>query len=160
MICGRPDEALQFIQAGLASRVGCVSVRGAEMLTICTDDLEAEICGTASDLRGIRIAILRLISSAGSSASLPAAAIDPSPYTRVLPELIIQRSDGPTRVTTTETGLLIAGSDDSLARFSAWFDLPPETQPGDHSHFEPLPGDLYHSSESIPLVVAVSHAGI
>lgn len=129
------------------------------MLAICTDDHEAEISGSASDLRSVRTAIIGLLSSSEASASLPAAACDPTPYTRSLSELVIRRTDGPTLVTTTEAGLVVTGSDDSLARFSSWFNLPPAPRPGHHAHFEPLPGDPYHSSESIPLLVAVSHAG-
>ena len=129
------------------------------MLAICTDGQEAEISGNASDLRSVRITIIDLLSSAEASASIPAVAIDPSPYTRSLSELIVRRSDGPTLVTATETGLLVTGADDSLARFSSWFNLAPDAQPGDHSHFDPLPDDPYHSSDSIPLAVAISHAG-
>ena len=129
------------------------------MLAICTDEQEAEISGTANDLRSVRVAIIGLLSSAELFASLPVMARDPSPYTRSLSELIIQRSEGPTLVTATQVGLVVAGSDDSLARFSSWFNLPPEAQVGFHSHFEPLAGDPYHSADSLPLVVAISHAG-
>jgi hypothetical protein len=129
------------------------------MLAICTDEQEAEIRGTADDLRSVRLAIIALLSSAEPSVSLPAVARDPSPYTRSLSELIIRRSEGPTLVTATQAGLVVAGSDDSLARFSSWFNLPTQAQTGYHTHFEPLAGDPYHSPESIPLVVAISHAG-
>lgn len=129
------------------------------MLAICTDDNEAEVSGTANDLRGVRVAIISLLSSSELSASLPAVARDPGPYARSLAELIIRRSEGPTLVTATQTALVVAGSDDSLARFSSWFNLPSDVQQGYHSHFEPLAGDPYHSPESIPLVVAIGHAG-
>jgi hypothetical protein len=129
------------------------------MLAICTDDQEAEISGTAHDLRKIRIAIVGLLSSADTSVSFAAAPRDPSPYSRALSELIIQHTSGPTLVTVTQTAVVVAGSDDSLARFSSWFNFPPEALASHHSHFEPMPGDAYHSAESIPLVVAISYVG-
>jgi len=129
---------------------------GASMLAICTDDQEAEISGNADDLRKIRITIITLLSSAEHAVSCPVALCDPAPYLRSLPELLIRRGEGPTLITATRTGLEIVGSDDSLARFASWFNLSADAQPGHHSHFEPLPGDPYHSPDSIPLVVAIS----
>ena len=129
------------------------------MLAICTDGQEAEISGTADELRGVRVAIVKFLSTNKSSATLPAALTDPSPYTTTLSEFLIQRSSGLTLVKATQTCLVITGSDDSLARFSTWFNMPQDAPPGHHSHFEPLPGDPYHSSESIALVVAISNAG-
>jgi len=129
------------------------------MLAICTDGDEIEISGTADDLRSVRVAIVGLLSSTDSSVSFAAALLDPTPYATALPKLTIQRTSGLTLVTITELGVVVAGSDDSLARFSSWFNLPSDAQPGHHSHFEPLPDDSYHSSESVPLVVAISNVG-
>jgi hypothetical protein len=129
------------------------------MLAVCTDDQEVEISGTANDLRAVHLAIIRLLSSDEISMSIPVAAVDPSPYTRSLPGLLFQRAVGPTLASVKDSGLVVAGSDDSLARFATWFNLPSDAQPGYHSHFEPLTGDQYHSSDSIPLVVALSQAG-
>ena|SRR5688572_4699436 len=129
------------------------------MLAVCTDDQEAEISGTADELRNIRVAIVGLLSSSELSASIPAAPRDPTPYSRALYELTIQRASGPTLVTTTQASLIVSGSDDSLARFSTWFNFPADAQPGHHAHFEPMSGDPYHSPESIPLAVTIRHAG-
>ncbi len=129
------------------------------MLAICTDDQEVEISGSADELRNVRVAIVGLLSSPDFSASLPAAHLDPSPYSRALPELTIQRASGPTLVTTTQSSLVVSSSDDSLARFSTWFNFPADARPGHHAHFEPMPGDPYHSPESIPLAITIRHAG-
>jgi len=125
------------------------------MLAIRTDDKEAEISGTADDLRKIRVGVVSLLSSTENSASFKTAPSDPAPYPRALSELIVQRALGLTLVTVTQTALVVVGSDDSLARFSSWFNLPAEAQAGNHMHFEPMPDDAYHSSESVPLVIAI-----
>ena len=128
------------------------------MLAICTDEREIEISGTADELRDVRLAIVSLLSSSELSLALPAASLDPSPFSRALVELIFQRTSGQTLVTTAQSSVVVSGSDDSLARFSTWFNILPDAQPGDHAHFEPMPGDPYHSPDCIPLIVSIRHA--
>jgi len=88
------------------------------MLAICGDDQEIEISGTHDDFRKVRIAILGLLSSSELSATFPSATLDPFPYPRVLSDLIIRRTVGPTLVAATASSLLVSGADDSLALFS------------------------------------------
>jgi hypothetical protein len=129
------------------------------MLTICTNDQEAEIRGTADDLYKVRMAIISLLSTNETSASVIATPCDPTPYLRTLSEFIIQRASGPTLISVAQTAILVTGCDDSLDRFSSWFNIPPDARIGYHSHFEPLPEDAFHSSESIPLIIALNDTG-
>jgi hypothetical protein len=129
------------------------------MIAICTDGAEVEISGTVNEFRAIRTALISLLSSSGLSVSFPAAPLDASPYPLALSELIINRRSGPTLAAITKSSIVVGGSDDSLARFSSWFNFSNGAQPGHHEHFEPVPGDPYHSSESVPIIITISQAG-
>ena len=129
------------------------------MIVIRADDLEAEIAGTVEELREVSFTISALVGSSDRSAILLAAAGDSDPYPRALTEMAIERSTGPTLVSTTDSRLTVSGSDSSLSKFASWFEFPPGVPAGYHSHFEPLPGDPDHSSDSVPVIVSVRHAG-
>ena len=126
------------------------------MIGIRADGDDIEISGTAAELREISTIIEALISSDELSATVLGRTIDPAPYARSVGSLKIQRTAGRTRVSETDSQVLVTGSDDSLARFASWFEFPPHSKSGNHSHFEPLADDPYHSPDSNSLVVSVS----
>lgn len=122
------------------------------MIQIRAADGEADLEGTPEDLQHIRAAILRLVSSSGSSVSFQACAMsDPTPYRRMLPGLHIVRTTGPMRVAISHDRMLVlSGSDESLDRFASWFDFAAVT----HKHHEYFPGNAYIAADSVRLVIS------
>jgi hypothetical protein len=126
------------------------------MIAICQSGDEVELSGSTGDLQRIRAEIITLLSSENQDTSIRAAASDPAPYERCLSELTVRRADGKTLALVVGDALVVQGQDDSLARFSTWFNAPSTASPKWHSHFEPLPEDPWHSSDSVALVIAVA----
>jgi hypothetical protein len=128
------------------------------MIAICADDTGVEISGTVDDLNDVHLAIMDLLHTGSSSVQILAASSDPSPYPRALSRLEVRRTEGRTVLSVVDGDLIASGSDDSLGRFASWFQFRQGACPGQHSHFEPAPDDLFHASESVPLVVSVRHS--
>jgi hypothetical protein len=127
---------------------------------ICTDLEEAEVTGTSETLHAVRVGIIRFISSNEQHIVFSAVNCDPAPYQKSLSSLKVIRGSGPTCVSVESDNLVISGSDESLARFSTWFEFPSNTSGGTHAHYEYFPGDPYISPDSLTLVIGISHAGI
>ena len=129
------------------------------MIAISADDDEILITGSIDSLLEICLAIRAQIASSESSIQFSATAHDPAPYARALSEFFIERTSGPALVTATHSRITVSGSDRSLTYFSSWFEFPESAGTGYHQHFDPLPGDLDQSADSIPLIVSVKQAG-
>ena len=129
------------------------------MLEIRANHYEAEISGTADELRAVEAAIRRFVSGNARSMTMPAASLDPSPYTRSLSAFVLERNANPTLVFVRGDSVVVAGSEQSLGKFASWFSLEPEPRAGQHAHFEPQPGDAFHSSDSMAVVVMVRDPG-
>jgi hypothetical protein len=127
------------------------------MIAIIADEASVGINGSVADLESVRLKIAELVQSGDSSVMMDAAMIDPNPYPRTLRALEIRRGEGRTTITIAGDRVTVTGSDESLDRFSSWFHFPADAQQGRHAHFEPAPGDPFHSSESIPLIISLRH---
>jgi hypothetical protein len=130
------------------------------MIAICTDPTGTQIFGTAGELRQVQQGILRLAESDSSIVSYDATSTNRASSTPTAGQLLIRRASGRTLVSLDGTNVVVQGSSDSLAKFASWFEFPASAESGDHSHFEPMPGDHFHSPESVPLVISVSDAGV
>ena len=128
------------------------------MITIRATAEEADVAGSPEELRQIHASIQRFVGSPDRSLTIPAdPAADPNPYAWSLGELRIVRDGDRARVSIHDRNVLvISGADENLIKFASWFDFAPDSKPGSHNHFEPLPGNKYVAIDSLPLVVSVS----
>ena len=124
------------------------------MLVIRQSNDEVELSASASELQAIRKQITVLLSSAEQSTHFPATHVNPAPYRQCLAGFNVRRTSGKTIVSVSGGYLVAEGCDDSLSRFSSWFNASPRGGVGSHVHFEPSVGDQWHSSESVALVVS------
>jgi hypothetical protein len=129
------------------------------MITICVSEGEADISGTASELREIALTLKALVGSGEHFATVPAQICDPSPYEKSLPALAFARHPGPVSISAGTSGLKVSGPDRFLEGFASWFEFPDNSPNGQHNHFDPMPDDPDHSADCLSLVVSVRHAG-
>ena len=127
------------------------------MIRIRSSSTEIEIAGTPVELRVIATALAgmtdgeRLVFSANTSGS-------PMPYNEYVASFEIVMSTGGVRVGREGNGLRASGGLEALRTFASFFTFDDDTKPGIHTHHEWLGDDKYVSTDSLPLVVAVSSA--
>ena len=108
------------------------------------------------DLRGSTRVLMKIASAvralkAGGEYRYPAdASADPAPYERCLGDLRVVATNGPVRVSTNGSTLVVEGHQEHLDRFASFLAL---ERAGDHSHYEHYEGNPYIASDSCPLVV-------
>lgn len=108
------------------------------------DDLV--LVGTERELAALR----ETIETAGPlDIRIPARPVDPEAYSQALDQLVVEATQGPTRVEVDGNVIRISGSLQNLKRFSAFL----QPVAGFHSHFEWHADNPFVAEDSIPLVI-------
>ena len=118
---------------------------------------DLDIAGTVSEFASLRSNILELLSSNSLRLAVDAdLKFDPAPYQFAIPCLVIEKSDGPTKVSVIEKSMVVvAGSPDNLERFASFFWFDPNVPAGAHAHYEYYDGNESIDPRSVPLVISI-----
>jgi hypothetical protein len=116
---------------------------------------EIDLEGTPEDLQYVRQSILHLLQTDEAQAVIPAAIdFDSAPYSGRLSSLVIQNSEGSTRVSVVVDCLEVQGNSKHLESFADWFNFE-ANQSHYHCHFEYYPDNEWIHPDSLPLVISV-----
>jgi len=129
------------------------------MISISASQEEADISGSIDDLREIGLTIKALLLSATESVTLQAMKHDPAPFDRALTELTVIRRAGLSSVLIQGNALFVSTSAERLEELASCFFFADDAGHGHHFHFEPMPGDLDYSADSLALAVSVRRPG-
>jgi hypothetical protein len=116
---------------------------------------EIELGETPEDLQYVRQSILHLLQTNMVQAVISADIdFDPAPYSDILSSLVIQKSEGSTKVAIVADYLEVKGNPKCLESFADWFDFE-ANQSNYHCHFEYYPDNEWIHPDSLPLVISV-----
>jgi hypothetical protein len=128
------------------------------MIQIRHDKSEIEIAGSTIDLRQVAQSIVNFLQHKSNCMTLSVRSdFDPAPYSNTLSSLIVEKGNGPMRVTIADDALKITGDPEFLKLLPSRFDHPESQGDGYHCHVDYF-GQDWLAPDSLSLVVMVKRA--